>query len=82
MWFFNTTLCCLFLRKSDNKFKSLPDISFCFKLKIIPSCHTLSYTFNISRKAPSNIKSILKQLAYLIYNRKKLLNTLIPKFET
>ena len=44
-----TTLCFLFLKKFDNKFKRLPDMPFCFNLKIIPSCHTLSKALNMSR---------------------------------
>ena len=48
---FKTTLCFLFLKKSHNKFKSSPNMSFGFNLKIIPSCHTLSNAFDIlSRK--------------------------------
>ena len=34
-------LCFLFLKKFDNRFKRLPDIPFCFSLKIITSCPTL-----------------------------------------
>ena len=37
-----TTLCFLFLRKFDSRFKMLPDMPFCFSLKIRPSCHALS----------------------------------------
>ena len=44
-----TTLCFLFLKKFDNRFKRLPDIPFCFSLKIIPSCHTLSKASDMSR---------------------------------
>ena len=29
-----TTLCFLFLKKFDNRFKRLPDMPFCFSLKI------------------------------------------------
>ena len=36
------TLCFLFFKKFDNRIKRLPDIPFCFSLKIIPSCPTLS----------------------------------------
>ena len=35
------TLCFLFLKIFDNRFKSFPDIPFCFSLKLRPSCHTL-----------------------------------------
>ena len=47
---FKTALCFLFLKKSHNKFKSSPNMPFCFNLKMIPSCHTLSNAFDISRK--------------------------------
>ena len=36
----NTTSCFLFFKKFDNRFKRLPDMAFCFSLKVIPSCHT------------------------------------------
>ena len=49
-WSFKTTFYFLFLKKSHNKFKNLPDMPFCFNLKIIPSCHTLLNAFDISRK--------------------------------
>lgn len=45
----STTLFVLFLKKSDKKFKSFPDMTFCFRLKIIPLCHTLSNVFYVSR---------------------------------
>ena len=44
-----TTLSFLFLKKLGSRFKRLPDMSFCFSLKIIPSCDTLSKTLDISR---------------------------------
>ena len=44
-----TTLCYPFLKKFDNRFKRLPDISFCFSLKIRPLCHTLSKALDMSR---------------------------------
>ena len=34
-----TTLCFLYLKKFDNRFKRLPDMPFCFSLKIRPSCY-------------------------------------------
>ena len=49
-WSFKTTFYFLFLKKSHNKFKNLPDMPFCFNLKIIPSCHALLNAFDISRK--------------------------------
>ena len=49
---FNKTLCFLFLRKSHKRFSKLPDIPFCFNLKMRPSCQTLSNAFDISRKTP------------------------------
>ena len=56
---FKTTLCFLFLKKSHDKFKSSPDMSFCFNLKVIPFCHTLLNAFDVSRKT-LNINSIIK----------------------
>ena len=47
---FNATLCFLFLPKSSNKFKSSPDIPFCFNLKIIASYHMVPNGFDTSRK--------------------------------
>ena len=44
-----TTLCFLFLKKFDNRFKRLTDMPFCFSLKIRSSCHTLSKALDISR---------------------------------
>ena len=49
---FNKTFCFLFLRKSHKRFSKLPDIPFCFNLKMRPSCQTLSNAFDISRKTP------------------------------
>ena len=43
-WPFKTTFCFLFFRKSFIKFKSLPEITFYFNLKIIHSRQTLSKT--------------------------------------
>ena len=42
----------LFLRKSHKRFSKLPDIPFCFNLKMIPSFQTLSNAFDISWKTP------------------------------
>ena len=39
---FNKALCFLFLKKSHKRFSKLPDIPFCFNLKMRPSCQTLS----------------------------------------
>ena len=49
---FNKILCFLFLRKSHKIFSKLPDIPFCFDLKMNPLCQTLSNAFDISRKTP------------------------------
>ena len=54
---FKTTLGFLFLEKSHNKFKSSPNIPFRFNLKIIPSCHTLSNAFDISRNTLLTLNS-------------------------
>ena len=52
-----TTLCFLLLKKLDNRFKRLPDIPFCFSLKLMPSCHTLSKALNMSRNTLQTSKS-------------------------
>ena len=44
-----TALCFLFLKKFDNRFKRLPDIQFCFSLKIMPSYYNLSKALDMSR---------------------------------
>ena len=55
-----TTLCFLFLKKIDKRFKKLLDMPFYFNLKVRPSCHTLSKALDMSRntlrtwKASSN----------------------------
>ena len=49
---FSTTRCFLFDKKSIIKFKSFPDIPFCFNLYIKPLCHTLSNALEVSRKTP------------------------------
>ena len=38
----STTLCFVFLKKLNNKFKMISHMLFCLSLKIIPLCHTLS----------------------------------------
>ena len=43
-----TTLCFVFLKKFNNRFKKSPDMPF-FSLKIRPSCHTLAKAIGISR---------------------------------
>ena len=43
----STTLCSLFLKKLDNRFKRLPDIPFSFSLKLKPSCHAFSKTLDM-----------------------------------
>ena len=43
-----TTLCFLFLKKFDNRFKRLPDMPFFFSLKIRPLCHTSSKALDVS----------------------------------
>ena len=49
VYLLRTTLCFLFLKKIDNRFKRLPDMPFCFSLKIRPSCHTLSKALDMVR---------------------------------
>ena len=44
-----TTPCSPLLKKFVNRFKRLPDMPFCFSLKMIPLCHTLSKALDISR---------------------------------
>ena len=56
------TLCFLSFKKSDKTLSSLPEIPFCFSLKIIPSCHTLSNAFEISRKTPLTSNQLSKDL--------------------
>ena len=58
---FKTALCSLFLQKSHNKFKSSADMLFCFDLKIILSCQTLSNTF-VCRKALLTLNPSLNDL--------------------
>ena len=53
---FGITPCFLAFKKSDNTLTSLPEIPFCFSLKIIPLCQTLSNAFEISRKTPLTSK--------------------------
>ena len=48
---FNKTLGFLFLRKSQSC-SEIPDIPFCFDLKMRPSFQTLPSTFDILRKIP------------------------------
>ena len=45
----STILYFLFLKKLDNRFKRLPDMPFCFSLKIIPSGCILSKALDVSR---------------------------------
>ena len=47
---FNRTLCFLFFRESHKSFSKLPDMPFCFDLKVRPSSQTLSNPFDMSRK--------------------------------
>ena len=49
---FKVTLCFLSSKKFDNTLSSLPEMPFCFSLKITPLCQTLSNGFEISRKTP------------------------------
>ena len=68
---FNKTLCFLFFRKSQKRFSKLPDIPFCFNLKMRSSFQTLSNAFDISKKTPltsnplSNLLQILSFKGYL-----------------
>ena len=49
---FSTTRCFLFDKKSIIKFRSFPDIPFCFNLYVRPLCHTLSDALKILIKTP------------------------------
>ena len=51
---FNKTFFFLFLRKSHKRFSKLPDMPFCFNLKMRPQCQILSKAFDISRKTRLN----------------------------
>ena len=53
----STTFYFLFLKKLNIMFKRLSDITFGFSLNIMSSCHTLSNTFDMSRKAPQTSRS-------------------------
>ena len=46
---FNTTLCFLKFKKSVRVLKRLPDMPFCFNLKIRPLRHTLSKALDMSK---------------------------------
>ena len=59
---FKVSLCFLSFEKSDKTLSTLPEIPFCFSLKIIPSCQTLSNDFEISRKAPLTSNHLSKDL--------------------
>ena len=59
---FKTAPCFLFLQKSHNKFESSADMLFCFDLKIILSCQTLSNTFDVCRKALLTLNPTLNDL--------------------
>ena len=48
-WPFSVTHCFVSFKKSVKVLKRLPDIQFCFNLKIIPLCHTLSKAFDVSK---------------------------------
>ena len=43
------TRCFVSFKKSRKRFSKFPDMPFRYSLKMIPSCHTLSNTFAISR---------------------------------
>ena len=47
-----TKLFVLHFSKSHKRFSTLPDVPFCFNLKMRSSCQTLSNAFDISRKTP------------------------------
>ena len=65
---FKTTVCSLLLKKFHNKFKSSPDVPFCFNLKIIHLCHTLSNAFDITKKTllASNLSSHDLYISFVI----------------
>ena len=51
-WPFKTTLWNLFFKKLLIRFNKVLEIPIDLSLKINPSCHTLSKTFDISKKTP------------------------------
>ena len=59
---FKVNLCFLSFKKSDKTLSILPEMPFCFSLRIIPLCQTLSNTFEMSRKAPLTSNPPLKDL--------------------
>ena len=48
-WPLSTTLCFLFLEKSDKLWKSLREMPFCFNLKTSPLCQALDVSKKITR---------------------------------
>ena len=79
---FKTTLCFMFLKKAHNKFKSSPDMPFCFNLKIIPSCHTLSNDFDITRKTLLTSNTSSNDLYFKCVIGKSWLKQGISRFNT
>ena len=72
---FKVTIFFLFFKKSDEILSSLLEMPFCFSLKVILLCQTLSNVSEISRKTP------LKRLIYFVGYRLKLVNTGVSWFE-
>ena len=54
---FNKTFCFLFLRKSHKRFSKLPNISFCFNLKMRPYAKVCLKPFDIFRETPLTLNA-------------------------
>ena len=59
---FKKTLCFSSFEKSAKYSSKFPLIPFCFHLKIIPSCQTLSNAFDISWNTPLTSYPLLNDL--------------------
>ena len=70
---FKTTISFLSFKKSDNTLDSLPEMPFCFSLKI-PLRQTLSNVVKISRKASLTSNPSSKDLYISWVTDKKLVN--------
>ena len=60
---FKTTLCFPFLKKLHYKFKSSPDMPFCFNLKITPPCYELL----IEVKSSNTFINLLNSLTLFMF---------------
>ena len=56
------TRCFLSFKKSRKRFSKFPDMPFWVSLKMIPSCHTLSNAFAISRNILLTSRPLSKEL--------------------